>query len=291
MGTWGEGLYDNDSALDSLGDLLQIEDEVQDIVELTARIGLAAWLNPTLVICDAGDLKARVDALSGQHERLPEATRQVLATLFADPETALKDGSRKPEAHAVIGGYCDGPQIEPLLKFPAAQPIIEAFGETMAKELDAALAPKKGNDLYQAAGELAPLGILIELSLAGFFQPAPGRVAAWRDGFTVIDKATKSERGFWWKYVRKVQAGFDLLAPRPQNASAAKPVVQKPRNVLKNPEPSAPAGPVERYSHPKLGVGILVARSGSGDEEKLDLRFDDGGIRKILAKFVTRLEE
>mgnify|MGYP000423280996 CR=1 FL=1 len=291
MGTWGEGLYDNDSALDNLGDIVSIGPEVQDIVELVARIGLAAWLNPTNIICDDGRLKKSFEALAGEHERLPLETRQALTTLFADPEAALKGGARKPEAREVIGGYSNGPQIEALLKFPGAKPIIEAFGEAMAQELDAALGPIKGNDLYQAAGSLVPLGILIELALGGFFQPAPQRVDTWRNGFTVLDKATKSERGFWWRYVRKVQAGFDLLAPRPQSGTSAKPVVQRPKNALKSPEPSVPAGAIERYSHPKLGVGILVGRSGSGDEEKLDLRFEDGGIRKILAKFVTRLEE
>lgn len=290
MGTWGEGLYDNDSALDYLGDLLQIDGEIKDIVELTTRIGLAAWLNPTIVSCDDGALEKHVESLADQMDRLPEDTRKALETLIEDPEPALEGSSRKPEAKDVIGGYCDGPQIDALLRFPGAKPIIEAFGEQMAKELDDALTPKKGDDLYQASGSLAPLGLLIDMALAGFFQPAPARVDQWRNGFTVIDKATRSERGFWWKYVRRVQAGFDLLAPRPQSAAPAKPAVKRAAPAAK-PEKPAPVGPVERYQHPKLGVGILIGRSGKGDEEKLDLRFENGDVRKILAKFVTRLPD
>jgi len=289
MGTWGEGLYDNDSALDYLGDLLGIDESIGDIVELTTRIGLAAWLNPVTVECDEGELEAHVEKLSGELERLPEDTRKALETLLEDPKTGTKEGSRKPEVDAVIGGYSDGPRIDALLRFPGAKPVIEAFGEKMAKELDDALAPKSGNDLYQIAGSLALLGILIELATAGFFQPAPNRVDKWRSEFTAIDKNTKSERGFWWKYVRRVQTGFDLLAPRPQSGAPAKPAVRKATTQPKKVD-STPAGPVERYQHPKLGIGVLVGRSGSGDEEKLDLRFEDGTIRKILAKFVTRLE-
>lgn len=290
MGTWGEGLYDNDSALDSLGDLLAIGDDIQDIVELTTRIGLAAWLNPVTVECDDGPLEEHVKKLSGDLEKLPEDTRKALEALMEDPETALKEGSRKPEIYAVIGGYSNGPRIDALLRFPGAIPIVAAFGEEMAKQLDDALTPKKGNDLYQVAGSLAVLGILIELALAGMFQPAPARVETWRAEFTAIDKNTKSERGFWWKYVRRVQTGFDLLAPRPPLASAPKPAARPAKRPTVK-EETAPIGPVERYQHPKLGTGVLVGRSGAGDEEKLDLRFEDGSIRKILAKFVTRLED
>lgn len=287
MGTWGDGLYDNDSALDYLGDLLKIDETITDIFELTTRIGLATWFNPVSVEMNDGELEERIKKLGKNVARLPEETRKALETLLADPKTATNEGSRKPEVDAVIGGYCDGPRIDALLRFPEAKPIIEAFGEKMAKELDNALKPRRGNDLYEVAGSLAPLGIIIELATVGLFQPAPDRVNKWRSEFEVIDKNTKSERRFWWKYVRRVQMGFDLLAPRPQSATPAKSMV---KSAARSNKPSAPAGPVERYQHPKLGVGMLVGRSGRGDEEKLDLRFEDGSIRKILAKFVTRLD-
>jgi hypothetical protein len=182
--------------------------------------------------------------------------------------------------------------MDALLRFPGAQPIIDSFAKDLAEELDAILAPNDKMDLYQIAGSMAVLGLLIELALAGFFQPAPGRVDQWRQGFGVIDKATKSERGFWWKYVRRVQAGFDLLAPRPASAAPIKLAVKTKRpDKPIQPVALVPASFVERYHHPKLGLGTLVGRSGRGDEEKLELRFHDGQIRKILAKFVTRYKE
>lgn len=295
MGTWGEGLYDNDSALDDLADLLSIDTESCGIVELATRIGLAAWLNPTVIRCDEGELRARVEALSSDMEQLPQETREALLTLLANPEPALDCHSRTSEATYAIGGYSNGPRIDALLRFPGAKAVIDEFGEQMAKLLDNTLAVRGNVDLYETAGSLAPLGILIELALVGLFQPAPGRVEEWRNGFTTIDKATKSERGFWWKYVRRVRAGFDLIAPEPkvQKAAPTRPTVRRPESPAKPVGPvgpAAPVAPVERYQHPKLGVGVLLSRSGSGEEEKLDLRFEDGQTRKILAKFLTRIE-
>ena len=211
MGTWGEGLYDNDSALDDLGDLLRLTGEARDLVEVTVRIGLLAWMNPVSLTHDKDAVLREIDEFSDELPQLPQATRAALETLLADPEEATKVGSRKPEVHAVLGGYCDGPRIDALLRFPLAKPVIDAFGEAMAKRVDAALA---GNDdLYNVSRSLAPLGVILELASAGLFQPAPLRVSNWRTGFIAADKATKSERAFWSEYVKRVRPGFDLLAP------------------------------------------------------------------------------
>lgn len=286
MGTWGEGLYDNDSALDDLGDLLALPDDEDDpgAADLVARIGLLAWLNPIGVAHDDGDAVKQRLAAQADLAGLPEATRAALAALLADPKAATRERSRKPEARYAIGSYCDGPRIDALLRFPGAQPTIDAFGEQMAERLDGALAGCV--DLYDLAGSMAPLGVLIELAMAGLFQPAPARVARWRSDFAVLDKKTRSERGFWWKYVRRVQAGFDLLAPGTAPAPA-KPIVRKPGA----PREPAATGPLTRFHHPKFGVGVLLGRSGQGADERLDLRFEDGQVRKLLARFVTPLAD
>lgn len=286
MGTWGEGLYDNDSALDCLGDLLQIDDDVKDIVALATRIGLAAWLNPVAVGYTNEDLNERFEALSKDFDRLPQETVDALEDLLEDPDSATKQGSRKAEAAYVIGGYSDGPLIDALLRFPGAKPVIEAFGEQMAKDLDDTLKPIGRTGLYEIAGALATLGVLVELAVAGFYQPAPARVEQWREHFAIIDKATKSERGFWWKYVRRVHAAFDLLESKP---------IKLPGQAGDKPDSGgdvvhAKFGPVERYRHPKFGMGILQNRSGTGDDAKLEIRFEDGLTRKLLAKFVTKVD-
>ena len=282
MGTWGDGLYDNDSALDELADLVTIDPDERDAARLVAGIGLYAWLLPVRLTHDGGaDLPDRIAALADGVARLPADTQAALAMLLADPDAATEVRARSPEATAVIGGYSNGARIDALLRFPGAEPMVAELAARAVERLtDVVEAP---NDLYEAAGGLAALGVLIELRQAGLWQPAVGQVVAWRAGFDAIDRRTRSERGFWWKYVRRVHAGFDLLAPGP--VAAARPAV-----VRRRPAAEAPTGPVQRYSHAKFGVGVLLGRVGVGDGETLELRFADGSVRKILARFVTPVE-
>jgi len=218
MGTWDDGLWDNDSALDELWTLVKIEGEEPDAARLAVRIGLLAWLNPISIQSDEGRLREMVDAAAGL-EHLPGETREALNELLANREAVMGRHSRTPEVEAAIGGYSDGPRIDALLRFPGAQPVIDALAEDCAGMLDALLRP--GKDLYEIAGGLASLGVLIELTQAGLHGPTPARVERWRTGLTAIDKATREERSFWWKYIRRVRRGFDLLVPPPAAAGAA----------------------------------------------------------------------
>lgn len=288
MGTWGDGIYDNDSALDELWRLVKLEGEEPDPARLAARIGLLAWLNPVSVSHDDDDLPTRVAALGDGLARLPADTRAALQAVLDDPEAATKVRSRTEAAQAAIGGYSDGPVIDALLRFPGAQPVIDELGERAAQLLDRRL--RGAVDLYELAGAMAGLGVVIDLQQAALWAPAPERVLAWRRDFDEVDRRTKSERGFWWKYVRRVRRGFDLLGPAPNKPGPATTARATPirRPALRE---QPPTGPIERYSHPKFGLATLVARARTGDAESLELRFDDGVVRKILGKFVTKLDE
>jgi hypothetical protein len=217
MGTWSDGLYDNDSALDELGDLLAFDDEEPDVERLTAHIGLLAWLNPISIQSDGDFLQARVDGAGDDLEFLPEETRAALLELLENREAVMERTSRTPEVEAALGGYSDGPRIDALLRFPGAQPVIDELAGNCAGMLDGLLRP--GRSLYEIAGGLASLGVLIELTQAGLHRPEPARVERWRTGLTAIDKATREERSFWWKYIRRVRRGFDLLVPPPNPAA------------------------------------------------------------------------
>lgn len=278
MGTWDDGLFDNDSALDTLWDFVKIEGEEPDAVRLAARIGLLAWLNPVSVTHGTAELRARVEALGEGIEQLPEATRTALDELLRDPEAATETRSRTKAAYAAIGGYSDGPRIDALLRFPGAQAVIDELAKDAAETLDRVLHAK--NDGYEIAGGMAALGILIELAEAGLSRPVASRVNRWREGLAAIDKGTREERGFWWKYFKRARLGLDLLAPAPAGSAKgpAKPIVRK-KEVAPIVE--------ERFSHPKFGVGVLVGRVGAGASEALLLRFEDGEVRQILARFVT----
>lgn len=285
MGTWGDGLYDNDSALDLLADHVRIPDDETDPARLAAGIGLLAWLNPVSVTHRPEPLWARVEALGDALLQLPDDTRAALRRLRDDPEAATATRSRSPEAHAAIGGYCDGPRIDALLRFPGAQPPIDELAAATAKRLDQLLAADL--DLHEIAGEMVALGILIELTQADLWRPDPARVARWRDGFAAIDKSTKEGRGFWWRYVRRVHRGFDLLAPAPP-VTTTQPIRRKPAAK----PPASPASPADapRFTHSKFGPGTLISRTGSGELEILVIRFDDGTTRKLLARFLTPVE-
>jgi hypothetical protein len=44
-----------------------------------------------------------------------------------------------------------------------------------------------------------------------------------------------------------------------------------------------------RVQHPKFGVGMVLRATGGGAERKLEIDFGGGGVRTILARFVTEL--
>jgi hypothetical protein len=280
MGAWGDGIYDNDSALDVLADLVVIAPDERDAARLAAGIGLYAWLLPVkLTGSGGGPLRFRIAELGEAITRLPADTQAALQALFADPDRATEHGARTPAAEAAIGGYSDGPRIDALLRFPGAAPVVAELATRAVAYLDALLSAD--NRLDEIMGGMSALGVLIELGQAGLWRPASGQVDAWRAGFDAVDRRTSEQRGYWWRYARRVRRGFDVLAPAPPGPA-------RPKAQRRRPAPTAAAtGPVERYAHAKFGVGVLLGRVGVGDAEALELRFGDGSVRKILARFLT----
>lgn len=272
MGTWGEGLYDNDSALDELAGLVAPRGDEANAEEWAVALGLALWLDPALLKREATPL---LEKLEGDESSLPEEARAVLRALREDREALLRKRSRSEALHALLGGYSDGPREDALVGLAGGRRCVESLGERCAQRMDAL----REGDLYEAAAELAALGVLLELHEAGLWSPAEARVAAWRAGFERIDEATKEERGFWWRYVRRVYDGLARLAP---STEAPPPAV--PRGGKKPAREEPPAGPL--FRHAKFGVGALLSRSGAGDTEVLELRFEDGVVRKIAARFL-----
>lgn len=210
MGTWGSGIYDNDGALDGLASLLRVPVDEPDAARVVASIGLIAWLMPVTLAVEPEAIHAAVAGISSDLGSLPEATRDALAALLADLQKASEQSARTPAVAAAIGHASCGPYLEPLLRFPGAAPVIAELAERAALRLDDALGGDE--DLYEIAGDLGALGVLIELRTAGLWQPDPARLAAWHAGLIAADEVTDEERGFWDRYVARARPGLDLLA-------------------------------------------------------------------------------
>jgi hypothetical protein len=210
MGTWGSGIYDNDNALDRLAELVEPFCETAATSQLPVGLGLLAWLLPSHLGTAIEHHRGQFQAVPSDMAEWSDDTLAAIEALLADPEAATQERGREAAATEAIGGYSNGPRIEPLLRAPGGQAVLDALAGRAAAHLDRSLG--RPSDLYELAGELAALGVLIELATAGFHRPAPARVAAWRAGFDEADRRTVEERGFWDRYGVRVRRGFDLLA-------------------------------------------------------------------------------
>lgn len=212
MGAWGEGLYDNDSALDELGDLLDSLDMHASATALATTIGLRAWLCWSLTDAILEAIGAHRDGMDG----LSPAARELLQLVCADERRFSSGRSRPAELTEILGTYCDGPRHDALLTLPGSDAIIRGLAESAAQRLGDGLA--SAADLYEAATPLAHLGVLLELHDAGYASPTLDEIASWRRSVQRLDAATEDEREFFDAYVARIEAGLARLARAPGGA-------------------------------------------------------------------------
>jgi hypothetical protein len=209
MGTWGSGIYDNDHALDCLAELVEPFCEAAATSQLPVALGLLAWLLPSHLGTAIEHHRGQFKAVAADMAGWSDDTLAAVEALLADPEAATQERGREAAATEAIGNYSNGPRIEPLLRAPGGQAVLDALAVRAAAYLDRSLG--RPTDLRALAGDLAALGVLIELATAGFHRVAPARIAAWRAGFDEADRRTREERSFWDRYVVRVRRGFELL--------------------------------------------------------------------------------
>lgn len=204
MGTWDDGLYDNDAALDTLDELFNELDLEPSAARLAGTVALLAQLSPSSL--DDGEWPSRIRE-SPHLACLDTAARAALEAIAAEPDKSTRAGSR-PDAHTeALGDYCDGPRIHALFTVPGVNEVVQDFERRAVARLDALNASGEG-DLFEHAGDVAPLGILIELET----RIDSARLARWRAQFEALDAATTHERDFWDTYCVRVAKGFALLA-------------------------------------------------------------------------------
>lgn len=209
MGTWGEGLYDNDAALDLLAELVDSVDPEQSPTHLAVGLGLKLWMLPVHVDTGADEIRRILERKQDWLTKLPTPARAELQALAANPKAmSQRPGSRSPENRAIIGGYENGPRVEALFQVEGASELLAELAERLGKVLDEALETEAG--LYEVSEALAALGMLLELRAIGV-RSAPARVERWKQAYAAADRATREERGFWDAYSARVLQALERL--------------------------------------------------------------------------------
>jgi hypothetical protein len=205
MGAWGDGLLDNDGALDCLADLFDAV-EIEGHAELATLVGLETWLHAPFNISAVEDELAEAASL----ETLPAEVRRLLTQALSDPKAFSEGSVRSPAARGVLGTYCAGPRHDALLRLAESSAVIDQLAGGAAARLDEDL--EGCSDLYEASEVLGLLAPLVELRLSGLLRPLePHRLEQWRGGLARSSDATTEERDFWDTYVAKVRGALDLL--------------------------------------------------------------------------------
>jgi len=212
MGAWDEGLYDNDEALDELGDLLAELDLDDGPVALATVVGLRAWLDGP-----SESLERAVRKHTALLPRLPKPARELLELLLRDGEAFARPKARSDRLKEVLGEYCDGPKYDALLSLPGAEVIIADLVKRAAEGLDDRL--DSARDGYDVSAAGAHLGVLLELATAGLARPPAARVKHWRRAVERIDEATAEEREHFDAYFARFRRGLSLLDKATQPSS------------------------------------------------------------------------
>jgi hypothetical protein len=211
MGTWDDGLYDNDHALDVLPEMTQGIDLDKSPAHLSVGVGLRLWMASSSFDTHSDEVRAAIHRHEGWLLELPEDAREELREIADDPKAVCeRRGSRTPEDRAVLGTYNEGPRVDALFRVPGADAVIRDVAERCMAHLDE-LTRHEDADLYEVAGDLAPLGVLLEMRAVGVRVPR-AKVKAWQAAFKRMDETTDAERSFWDKYVTRVKKGFARLA-------------------------------------------------------------------------------
>jgi hypothetical protein len=205
MGTWGEGLYDNDGALDELGDLFDGLPLHGGAIEMATTVGLTTWLHAPTTDRVVEAVREHSDWTS----TLPAPARALLHRLVREGEGFTESRSRSPELTAILGRYCDGPRHEALLTLPGSNRVIDGLANEAAERLEDGL--RSASDLYEASSAIGYLGVLLELAAAGYWSPRLKALKEWRLNVDRLDEEARGEREFLDDYLARIRRGLRLL--------------------------------------------------------------------------------
>lgn len=204
MGTWGNGLFDNEATLDVVGGLVKIS-PAKETMPLLASWGLRLWFGQA----DAKAFAKGIERKSAELIKLPKPLFQELVGLAQRPTEYARRNSRPAEHTAILGSTCDGYFVAPLFELPEVKGVIENRAEELSVILDKFFAgTPKAEALYK--NKLAPLGVLLSLTRIGIFV-APARADAWLAGFERMVETAKDDAEFWKGFAARVRPLFGLI--------------------------------------------------------------------------------
>jgi hypothetical protein len=205
MGTWGEGLYDNDGALDELGDLFDALPLHGGAVPMATTVGLATWLKAPTSDRFVEAVRQHQDWVS----TLPKPAQELLRRLVHERDAFSTPRARSAELTEILGRYCDGPRYDALLALPGSAKVIEELGNSAAERLEDGL--RSASDLYEASSAIGCLGVLLELAARGYWFPRRAALKECNLNVERLDEETTGEREFWDDYLARVRRGLRLL--------------------------------------------------------------------------------
>lgn len=204
MGTWGNGLFDNEATLDVVGGLVKIS-PAKETMPLLASWGLRLWFGQA----DAKAFAKGIERKSAELIKLPKPLFQELVGLAQRPTEYARRNSRPAEHTAILGSTCDGYFVAPLFELPEVKGIVENRAEELSVILDKFFAgTPKAEALYK--NKLAPLGVLLSLTRIGI-SVAPARADAWLAGFERMVETAKDDAEFWKGFAARVRPLFGLI--------------------------------------------------------------------------------
>lgn len=234
MGTWDDGLLDNDTALDGLGDLRA--GIVEDLVTLgaarptPATTGRLTGAVGVLLQLSAYDFEAHGDAIVGavkahaaQIAKLPPAARKVLAQVAAGQGKVLAERPAKLPARTIAllhssakarSGF--GRREPSLFSSKAAAAYVQEVARRCVEAVDEDFEDEDNwSDLCREGLGLGSLTALLVLEPC---RVSTGRLTSWRrkaaKGLATLEAEPDDELEFHQRYYAKLDKVFALLLRR-----------------------------------------------------------------------------
>ncbi|MGE0710298.1 MAG: hypothetical protein AB7N76_13710 [Planctomycetota bacterium] len=303
MGTWGDGLFDSDAALDLVAEHTKAEEQAiaklggakpsaKRAEELAARVGLLLQLAPFAFTKPA--IAEVAQGLTPAFGGLRPAARELLRRVAEGEGDALAErrGKRSKELRQALGGYLCGKREPSLFASPAGEQVLQRFADRCLRGLEGSLRCPDLEEL-QWSGGMALLGLLLLVE--------PPRVPGARlsKGLARLERLwakqqRKGELAFWDRFVPNARLAFELALLRhgTSDDAAAIRAARKERQAAAR--AAARAAAQDERARAKADAarrrqaeGLARGRVGAAGTKRIELspkRLPDARARALLAE-------